>query len=108
MFYDIDRTNAPVTNSKQAKPDKQKEPGIPAVIATLACVLSVGMSGYISLVLTDPDQGKLVSMAEMSVRMTREVERIKNDPHMPPQAKRMALGAIERSQAMGRTINGSH
>ena len=70
--------------------------------------MSVGLSGYISLVITDPDQGKLVTLAEMSVRKAQQIEYIKNNPHMPPQAKRMALGALERSQAMGNAQNGSH
>jgi hypothetical protein len=100
MFYQIaPASGVPPQENKDGK--KENEKAINGIVAVLACILSVGLSGYVSLVITDPDQGKLVTMQEMSQRQEREIERIKNSPHMPPQAKRMALAALERSKAMG-------
>jgi hypothetical protein len=50
---------------------------------------------------TNPDQGRVVTMAEMQVRMQNEIQRIQNDPHMPRQAKAIALGFLNQRSSMG-------
>jgi hypothetical protein len=50
---------------------------------------------------TNPDQGKLVTAAEMQIRMQNEVARIQNDTHMPQRAKAIALGFLNQSRVMG-------
>ena len=107
MFYQIERTsNAPTNNHRDNKKDKDKDKdkAVPGVVAVLACVLSIGLSGYISLVVTDPDQGKTITLAESNQLMLKDMERIKNSPHMPPQAKKMALMYLERYNSIGEAM----
>jgi hypothetical protein len=63
-------------------------------LGVVACLISVGLSGYFAIVVSNPDKGQTYTLAEMKQLMANEVERIKNDPYMPPQAKAMALRAI--------------
>ncbi|GAB4453277.1 MAG: hypothetical protein OHK0029_05780 [Armatimonadaceae bacterium] len=71
-------------------------------VAFLAIVAAcVGVSGFVSLTLTNPDQGKLVTVSEMQQRMESEIQRIQNHPHMPAQAKAYALAALQRGRFAG-------
>jgi hypothetical protein len=96
MLFYIDRGDG---DQKKPEPTKETKP-VSGVLALLACVCTVGISGYVSLRLNDPDQGKVVTLAEMRVRMQREAERIARDPIMPPQAKAMALRALKYSKQL--------
>lgn len=63
-------------------------------LGVIACLMSVGFSGYFAIVVSNPDQGRTYTLDEMKQLMANEVKRIENDPHMPAQAKKMALRAI--------------
>lgn len=78
------------------KPETKTEKPVSGVVALLVCILTIGASGYFSLQLTDPDRGKTVTPAEMRLRQAKEAERIANDPHMPPQAKAIALRMLQQ------------
>jgi hypothetical protein len=64
-------------------------------LGVVACLISIGCSGYFAMVLSNPDQGRTLTLEQMKDLMASEVDRIKNDPHMPPQAKAIALRAIQ-------------
>jgi hypothetical protein len=86
----------------------RSEQPVQAPLAIFACLVSVSVSGFLGIYVTNPDQGKLVTLAEMPIRMQHEIERIQNDPHMPPQAKAIALGFLNQSRTMevySRSIN---
>jgi len=70
-------------------------------LAIFACLVSVSLSGMLAVQLTNPDQGKLVTAAEMNIRMQQEAVRIQNDTHMPRQAKAIALSMLNQSRTMG-------
>jgi|GEM_PF-3457959 hypothetical protein len=91
-----EKTTAPVEEEEQPKGLT-----IGPRLSFLLCVVAIGISGFVSLTLTNPDQGKLVTMAEMEQRIVAEIQRIKNDPNMPTQAKEFALGALQRGRFVG-------
>jgi hypothetical protein len=70
-------------------------------LGVLACLMSVGLSGYFAIVVTNPDKGRTLSLEDMKQLMANEVQRIKNDPYMPPQAKAIALRAIANGGRIG-------
>lgn len=66
-------------------------------LAIVAGVVAIGVSGFMSLERSSLDQGRLIQPEEIPQLMAAEVERIKNDPYMPPQAKAAALGAMQQA-----------
>jgi cytochrome b561 len=70
-------------------------------LGVFACIISVGISGYVAIVVNNPDQGRTLTLVQMKQLMVAEVDRIKNDPYMPPQAKAIALRAIQSSGKLG-------
>ena len=85
---------------KKEDPPKKtlKDVQINPVIASVLCIVFVLGSGVISLIVNDPDQGQLVTAAEMERRIEAEVVRIQKDQHMPPQAKNAALSALSQGR----------
>ncbi len=90
---------------RDERPKKSiKDVQINPIVACVLCVLFVTVSGVISLIVNDPDQGQLVTAHEMEKRIASEVIRIQKDSHMPPQAKAFALGALSKGRAMQFTM----
>jgi hypothetical protein len=85
----------------KAKKRKWQAIEVNSGLGVLACLISLGCSGYFAIVLSNPDQGRTFTLAQMKVLMANEVERIKNDPYMPPQAKAIALRAIANRGHVG-------
>jgi len=77
------------------------EKPVNGLVATLVCIICVTCSGMLAIKLNDPDQGKLVTLDEMQIRIRDEVERIQNDPHIPARVKNFALGMLSRGRIMG-------
>ena len=92
MFIEIreNRYAPPPPPKKQNK----LEAAVSPILTSFTCVLTLAVAILMSLKLNPNDLGKTYDVAEIPALMQAEVVRIKNDPHMPPQAKRMALGAL--------------
>ncbi|GEM_PF-4415938 len=88
--------------------DKNKKPGAikrlaekcaaPAnpFLAVLASLVTAGVTGWLAVTLSNPDQGKTVTPDDLRVRMARERLRIENHPNMPARAKAIALSNLTR------------
>jgi hypothetical protein len=91
MFIEIrDNRYSPPPPKKQNKLEAAVNP----VLTSLACAATLGVVVLMSQQLNPTDVGKTYQAAQIPTMMQAEVVRIQNDPHMPPQAKRMALGAL--------------
>ncbi len=91
MFIEIrDNRYSPPPPPKQSKMEAAVNP----IMTSFACVVTLGAAILISLQLNPTDVGKTYQAAEIPAMMQAEVARIQKDPNMPPQAKRMALGAL--------------
>jgi hypothetical protein len=98
------------TDKRKKTLAEQAEKPVNTPLAALAGVTCVILSGMIAMKATDPDQGRVVTLAEMQVQIRLRVERIKNDPHIPPRVKSFALGMLNEQRMMGvyRERHGNH
>jgi hypothetical protein len=66
-------------------------------VAVVLGMFVIGVSGVVSLRVTSSeiDEGRTYTLAESRQRSAALVERIKNDPGMPPEAKAVALRYLQ-------------
>jgi hypothetical protein len=77
--------------------ERDQSPHIHKALAICACFASIALPGWLSLQLARTDDGQVVTVAQVQERMAAERLRIANDPHIPPQAKAIALGYSNRA-----------
>lgn len=82
----------PIVIQKDGR-DKELQVGGPATVA--ACILTTCLFGYVSIHLSNQDEGRVVTLQEMQALVQKDAERIQNDPNIPEQAKRIALGHLQ-------------
>lgn len=76
------------------KKEHKLEAAVNPLITSIACAFTLGAAILMSQQFNPTDAGHTYAAAQIPAMMQKEVARIQNDPHMPLQAKRMALGAL--------------
>lgn len=76
------------------KKEHKLEVAVNPLVTSVACAFTLGAAILMSQQLNPTDVGRTYDAAQIPAMMQKEVTRIQNDPHMPPQAKRMALSAL--------------
>lgn len=75
--------------------EKELQVGGPATVA--ACVLTTLLCGFFSMHLSNLDEGRVVTLQEMQSIVQKDAERIQADPHIPAQAKKIALTHLQNA-----------
>ena len=76
------------------KKENKLEAAVNPLITSVACAFTLGAAILMSQQLNPTDAGHTYQAAQIPAMMQQEVARIQRDPHMPLQAKRMALGTL--------------
>ncbi len=86
---------------------KQKKPifaiHVNSCISAVLCVAGLISSGAISLYREEASQDRTLTVEQIQARRQGLAERLKNDPHMPAQAKAIMMGQLNQKKEMAPT-----
>jgi hypothetical protein len=76
-------------------------------VAVVCCCVAFASSGFVAVQLADPDQGRVVTVADAQRMSVQQRERILNNPHIPPKAKEAILRSMRYPDRSGNALRQS-